>query len=94
MILDMGQAPFWFCPPSVASAGGEFRAKYIAAKPIPHIVLDDFLPRELAELCVCEFPVSSLAQIQYAGDGFTISDGQSFPVWPVWVCRRMWPIRS
>ena len=36
--------------------GAELSAAYRAAKPFPHVVIDDFLPPEIVELCLAEFP--------------------------------------
>jgi len=66
MILRTGSAPHWFCEPDFANAGGEFHQKYINAEPYPHIVLDDFLPDELAELCVHQFPARPASNAEYA----------------------------
>lgn len=46
--------------------GLELREQYNAAQPFPHIVMDDFLPPEVLERCLAEFP-SNIA-----------SSGQSF----------------
>lgn len=66
MILKTGAAPYWLCDPSFGNAGGEFHTRYVTAKPFPHIVLDDFLAEELAELCVLEFPRRAVSRTQYA----------------------------
>jgi len=34
----------------------ELRARYAAAKPFPHVVLDDFLIREVADRAIADFP--------------------------------------
>ncbi|HUN57052.1 MAG TPA: 2OG-Fe(II) oxygenase [Candidatus Binataceae bacterium] len=56
MILRTGPAPHWFCDPSFGQGGSEFHNQYVAAKPFPYIVLDDFLDEELASFCLREFP--------------------------------------
>lgn len=66
MIVATGPAPFWFCDPGSARRGSEFHAQYAAARPFPHIVLDDFLPVELADLCIAEFPKEPASITQYA----------------------------
>ncbi len=66
MILKMESPPHWFCDPDIGDVGGEFHQQYIAASPFPHIVLDDFLPAELAELCIREFPARPASNIEYA----------------------------
>jgi Rps23 Pro-64 3,4-dihydroxylase Tpa1-like proline 4-hydroxylase len=52
----VGPPPFWLFDPSLAQSGGEYALQYQEAHPFPHIVFDDFLPRELAEFCLSEFP--------------------------------------
>jgi hypothetical protein len=47
-------------PDSDQSLGTELRSAYDTASPFPHIVIDDFLPPEVAELCLREFPLSSV----------------------------------
>lgn len=66
MILKAGPAPFWLFEPGFGKSGDEFRAQYTTAKPFPHIVLDDFLPANLADLCVQEFPKRPAADTGYA----------------------------
>jgi len=66
MILKAGSAPHWFFDPALSSAGSEFHEQYVAAKPFPHIVLDDFLDEELAQLCVLEFPDRPASEREYA----------------------------
>jgi hypothetical protein len=39
------------------SKGLELTARYQAAQPFPHIVIDDFLPPEVLETCLAKFPV-------------------------------------
>jgi hypothetical protein len=39
--------------------GQELHEKYENAKPFPHIVIDDFLPTEVLDRCLKEFPSSS-----------------------------------
>ena len=36
--------------------GSELNFDYLAAKPFPHVVIDDFLPDELLEKCLASFP--------------------------------------
>lgn len=66
MILEMGPAPFWFCDPGSGKIGAEFYERYVAAEPFPHIVLDDFLAEQLADLCLSEFPQRPSAGAGYA----------------------------
>jgi hypothetical protein len=66
MILKTGPAPFWFFDPDLGKSGSEFHARYAAARPFPHIVLEHFLADELADFCVVEFPKSTASGVQYA----------------------------
>jgi Rps23 Pro-64 3,4-dihydroxylase Tpa1-like proline 4-hydroxylase len=66
MIVEAGPAPFWFCAPDSAGRGSEFRSRYASAQPFPHIVLDEFLPEELADLCVANFPELQASPTYYA----------------------------
>jgi len=46
--------------------GTELQAAYVAGQPFPHVVIDDFLPVEVAELCLAQFPsVTSDSSITY-----------------------------
>jgi len=40
---------------ALGDRGIELRERYNGAEPFPHIAIDDFLPRPLAEACVAEF---------------------------------------
>jgi hypothetical protein len=66
MILETGPAPFWFCASGSSQRGREFHSRYAAARPFPHIVLDGFLPEEIADLCVTDFPGRASASAQHA----------------------------
>ena len=66
MILRTGPAPHWFFDPGVGDAGAEFHQQYVTAKPFPHIILDNFLDEELAQICMLEFPESPASNTQYA----------------------------
>lgn len=46
-------------PDSDQSLGADLQTRYDAAQPFPHIMIDDFLPTEVAEMCLREFPTSS-----------------------------------
>lgn len=53
----------------VRTVGLQLRDQYAAAKPFPHIVIDDFLPVEIAEACLRDFPASGeLADRQFNRD--------------------------
>src|ERR1700722_19468475 len=66
MIVQMGPAHFWFCDPGSGKIGDQFYHRYLAAEPFPHIVLDDFLGEQLADLCLREFPQRPSAGTGYA----------------------------
>src|SRR5271154_5481710 len=66
MILNTGPAPFWFCEASSAERGKEFHSRYASAHPFPHIVIDDFLQEELANLCLADFPQRAASGAGYA----------------------------
>lgn len=38
--------------------GGELHRSYVDATPFPHIVIDDFLPAEVLDLCLADFPTA------------------------------------
>jgi hypothetical protein len=40
--------------------GTELHEAYVAATPFPHVVIDEFLPTEVAELCLREFPTAGI----------------------------------
>src|ERR1019366_6037364 len=40
----------------VRRKGRELAEQYASASPFPHIVIDDFLPAEILETCLQEFP--------------------------------------
>ena len=39
--------------------GTEFREAYDSASPFPHAIIEDFLPPEILERCLAEFPAPS-----------------------------------
>ena len=43
---------------SASSKGTELASDYNLAHPFPHVIIDDFLPTQLAERCLSEFPAS------------------------------------
>ena len=45
--------------PGVRTKGSELAASYTSAAPFPHVVIDDFLPSEILERCLDEFPKNS-----------------------------------
>ncbi len=47
---------FVFDDPRYEAMGQELAAKYAAGDPFPHIAIDDFLPRDVAEAVLAEFP--------------------------------------
>lgn len=42
--------------------GLELREQYLAAQPFPHIAIDDFLPAEVLNQCLSDFPDASTAE--------------------------------
>jgi Rps23 Pro-64 3,4-dihydroxylase Tpa1-like proline 4-hydroxylase len=46
-------------PDGNPSLGTDLRATYDSATPFPHIVIDNFLPEQVAEMCLRAFPSSS-----------------------------------
>jgi hypothetical protein len=66
MILKTGPAPYWMFDSGFGESGAQFHSRYVTAKPFPHIVLDDFLAEELAELCLLEFPQTRVSKVQYS----------------------------
>nr|WP_298899321.1 2OG-Fe(II) oxygenase [uncultured Altererythrobacter sp.] len=52
-----------------AQTGIDLRAKYTSAQPFPYIVIDDFLPDDIAQLCLEEFASIRLHGAE-SGDGF------------------------
>lgn len=44
---------------ALADKGAELADAYAAGEPFPHIVIDDFLPPETAELCLAKFPTAA-----------------------------------
>ena len=47
-------------PDGDQALGAALRAQYDDAKPFPHIVIDDFLPPEVLEMCLRDFPSISV----------------------------------
>lgn len=45
-------------PEAVAKRGAELSERYNSAGPFPHVVIDDFMPEEILERCLREFPVN------------------------------------
>jgi hypothetical protein len=45
--------------------GQELSETYNSARPFPHIVIDDFLPREILDLCLEKFPSNLSADDEY-----------------------------
>jgi Rps23 Pro-64 3,4-dihydroxylase Tpa1-like proline 4-hydroxylase len=64
MILN-STPPFGFFEPEAAAVGLKFRDRYTAAKPFPHIILEDFLNKEMLDLCLREFPPIDTSKVSY-----------------------------
>lgn len=46
-----------FLPPEAAARrGADLAASYNAAKPFPHIIIDNFLPEDILEMCLAQLP--------------------------------------
>jgi hypothetical protein len=43
---------------NINQVGRDLRDAYLAASPFPHVVIDDFLPEDILEMCLAEFPAS------------------------------------
>jgi hypothetical protein len=43
-------------PEDARKIGSDLRERYQSASPFPHIVIDDFLPTPVVEMCLAEFP--------------------------------------
>jgi hypothetical protein len=60
--------------------GAQLSARYSSAKPFPHIVIDNFLPIDLAERILMNFPVAPLVHdVLYDGGTFQHRKRQIFP---------------
>jgi len=53
-------------PRGVGEKGLELHAQYAAAKPFPNITINDFMPPELLERCLDDFPASGEAEHGFA----------------------------
>ena len=49
---------FHFDRARLVPAGRQHASRYHEARPFPHIVLDDFVPADIVDQCVAEFPTS------------------------------------
>jgi hypothetical protein len=65
MIVKTQSTSYGFFDPQIAAAGQQFQREYAAAKPFPHIVLDNFLDEEILELCLRDFPEISARKAKY-----------------------------
>lgn len=54
-LAEMDGATGLIASEAVRAKGLELRECYQAAKPFPHVVIDDFLPAEIIDLCLAEF---------------------------------------
>lgn len=48
--------------------GSELNAQYVSASPFPHIAIDDFLPPQVLERCLAEFPTKASAGATFDRD--------------------------
>jgi hypothetical protein len=56
MIIQTTSTEYGYFDPSISGVGERYRDQYNSARPFPHIVLPDFLDREMLERCLREFP--------------------------------------
>lgn len=54
-----------FLSSGLGDCGLELREAYQAARPFPHIVIDDFLPSAILERCLEQFPSGEHADVQF-----------------------------
>src|SRR3954452_5178709 len=66
MIIETQSTLYGFFDSSIATAGQQLRDQYVAARPFPHIVLDNFLNEEMLDLCSREFPNNAARKAKYA----------------------------
>src|SRR5579872_4288702 len=64
-VLRASDSRYGFFDPQASALGREFRDRYFAAQPFPHIILDDFLDAEILEQCLREFPLRSASGATY-----------------------------
>ncbi len=57
-LAEMDPETGFLDPDAVRGKGRDMAEAYNAAAPFPHAVIDDFLPAELLELCLAEFPTA------------------------------------
>ncbi|HWF01527.1 MAG TPA: 2OG-Fe(II) oxygenase, partial [Caulobacteraceae bacterium] len=57
--LSMMKPGGFLDPEDVRTVGRDLRETYASARPFPHIVIDDFLPADIAESCLTQFPSSA-----------------------------------
>jgi hypothetical protein len=55
-LTEMDPETGWVSPGIDRRKGAELNAQYVSASPFPHIAIDDFLPPEVLERCLAEFP--------------------------------------
>lgn len=64
-VLPASDSRYGFFDPQASGVGLEFRGRYFAAQPFPHIILDDFLDSAILEQCLREFPLRSASGAAY-----------------------------
>jgi hypothetical protein len=76
---------FFFAENDIEATGAALRPRYVAARPFPHIVLDDFLPLDFVERILGAFPDKRLASVtrtgpdQHAKHGYRPDDLRDSP---------------
>lgn len=65
MIIRTEDTTYSFFDECCVGLGTKYHGQYVSARPFPHIVLDDFLSQDVAELCLREFPDESQSHAKY-----------------------------
>ena len=65
MLLESGTTEYGFFDPAIATVGGQFNQRYVAADPFPHIVFDNFIDEAILDRCLEEFPQLSGSEVGY-----------------------------
>lgn len=66
---------FYFDPAKLQSLAEHERPKFLAAAPFPHAVLDNFIPQEIVDLLIQEFPTPEQIAWELHGSGDTPHTG-------------------
>jgi hypothetical protein len=75
-----GRASLRLKAPEARELGARLAAHYAAANPYPHIVIDDFLPQEIAEAILAHFPAGRISSdVVYQDEVFEYNKRQIQP---------------